>query len=478
MALTLNETDVKIDATFTPMLKDLQGNILKHHGRTHAFHLFFLIKPGKVEAAKTWLKKFASTKITSAFKQLEDTDKHHQNGAFDGGIVYTASLSKAGYSKLGFDNTTIPDSPSYRKGMRSQKTVLADSPANWETGFKKNIDGLVILADDQVSRLTAEKNAVAAEINTFATIVVSQKGKILRNEHGTGIEHFGYADGVSQPNYLAARPTQPGAPAPVPPTQWNDNQAPLKNVLVKDKGGKTADSYGSYFVFRKLEQNVAAFKMKEQEISARFNGGAGIKDNNGNPNDELAGAMMVGRFEDGTETVNQSTEKGINNTTVKLNNDFDYRNDTAASKCPFHAHIRITNPRADVGADQVFAKKVRITRRGIPFNDIGRDEFDLEKDQPNGGVGLLFMCYNSRLEEQFEFLQSSWANQGNIGGHLVGQDPIIGQGANTTDRTLPSQWGTTNGLESVKDFKDFVENKGGEYFFTPSISFLKSLTTV
>ena len=477
MALTLNETDVKINATFTPMLTDLQGNILKHHGRTHAFHLFFVIEPGKEAMAKTWLKKFAGTKVTSGLKQLQDTDKHHADKNFDGGLFYTVSLSKTGYNKLGVADGIIPDSPSFRKGMRSQKAVLADKPAEWETGFKKKIDGLIIIADAQVSRLTAEKNIMLVEISKFATIVVVQKGKILRNKHRTGIEHFGYADGVSQPNYLAATPTQPNPTPPTVPAQWDDDHALLKNVLVKDKGGKTADSYGSYFVFRKLEQDVAAFKTKEEEISARFNAGAGVKDNAGTPNPELAGAMVVGRFEDGSEVVNDSNERGIDNNTQKLKNDFDYRDDTAALKCPFHAHIRITNPRADVAPapNHDFAKNVRLTRRGIPFNDIGRDEFDLEHDKPSGGVGLLFMCYNSRLEDQFEFIQSRWANKGDIGGHFVGQDPIIGQGPNTTDRKLPGQWNTASGLKSVKDFRDFVENKGGEYFFTPSISFLKSL---
>ncbi len=469
MPLTLNETDVKMNATFNPMLKDLQGNVLKHHGRTHAFHLFFVIKPSKKAEARKWLKKFATQKITSSFKQLDDSDKFNAakeaGKEFDGGVFYNVSLSKRGYVKLGVAAAIIPDDVPFRKGMRASKAKLSDTPAKWEAGFKKSIDGMVLIADGNISRITTEKNKIETELKKFATVVVVQKGKILRNDKGLGIEHFGYVDGVSQPNYLD--------PGTVPtPSQWDDNHALLKHVLVKDKGGATADSFGSYFVFRKLEQNVAGFKAKEEEVSERFNGGAGIKDGVGTTNDELAGAMIVGRFEDGSQVTKYDHEKPVN-TENDLENDFDYRNDTAATKCPFHAHIRITNPRADVPVD--FAKSVRLTRRGIPFNDIGRDEFKLDKDQPTDGVGLLFMCYNSDISRQFEFIQSSWANKGDIGGHLVGQDGIIGQGPNSTDRKLPSQWGTANGLKSMKDFKGFVTNKGGEYFFTPSISFLKGL---
>jgi Dyp-type peroxidase family len=470
MPLTLNETDVKSNAQFDKMLKDLQGNILKHHGRTHAFHLFFIIKPAKKNAAKQWLKKFASTQITSSLKQLKDAASRNDDPEFDGGVFFNVSLSKNGYSKLGVATTKIPDNAAFNQGMRNRKAnnknILADMPTQWETGFKKQLDGMVLVADANISRITTEKDKMVTALKSFADVVVVQKGKVLKNKFDVGIEHFGYADGVSQPNYLEPKPTDPI------PTIWDDNHALLKNVLVKDKGGSSTDSFGSYFVFRKLEQNVAAFKGAEEKISEKFNNKAGVKDVNGTPNDELAGSMIVGRFEDGSEVINHSKEKPVLSGT-DLNNDFDYSSDATASKCPFHAHIRISNPRADIGQDA--AKQIRITRRGIPFNDIGRDEHDLDNDKPTGGVGLLFMCYNSSIENQFEIIQGQWANKGDVGTNHIGQDGIIGQGINNRDRKLPSQWGTNNDLKKINEFKNFVTMKGGEYFFTPSISFLKNL---
>jgi Dyp-type peroxidase family len=467
--LLLEKTDVKINRTFGKMLSDLQGNILKHHGRTHAYHIFVNFRKSKKKEIRNWISKFAGSKIISASKQIKDSIAFKQakesEKPFDSGVFYNFSLTAKGYAKLEVNFDKIPKGDAFRKGMKSRK-ILADKPSDWESGLDKNIDALIILADVDISRLVKEKDSIISQWSALGNVVSIQKGKVLRNKHGIGIEHFGYADGISQPNYLDVG-SQPNA------NEWDDNHAILKNLLVVDEGGKFGEeSCGSYFVFRKLEQNVKAFKDKEENISKKFNGGKGVKDANGVPNDELAGSMIVGRFEDGSEVVNHSNEIPVLSD-AQLNNDFDYRSDSTGLKCPFHSHIRVTNPRADVGQD--FAKSVRITRRGIPYNDIGRDEFDLDNDMPTGGVGLLFMCYNSEIERQFEFIQSHWANAGVIGNHKVGQDAIIGQGKNQIPKFLSRQWGKSNGKKRIKDFQGFVTNKGGEYFFTPSISFLKSL---
>jgi Dyp-type peroxidase family len=457
MALTLEESKVNNSQQFLEMLNDLQANILKHHGRDFAFHLFLSIKEGKATEAKNWIAKFATSKITSSAKQLIDT-KIRKEYDIDGGTIYTLSLSKSGYDKLGIEPNFIPDNPAFQDGLKNRSDKLADNPASWESEFQKQIDVLIILGNDDEDIAAERKNNLIVQLESIFDIVKVQRGEILR-EGKIGIEHFGYADGISQPMFLEKEIS-----AQESTVNWND-EAKLSLALVKDPGGKFQDSFGSYLVFRKLEQNVKAFKDAEDNLPK-------VKDINGVINDELAGAMIVGRFEDGTEVLNASQERG--NTDPKtLKNDFNYTS-TDASKCPFHSHIRITNPRNDVSDD--FAKSVRLVRRGIPFNDIGRVG---TAGEPTNGVGLLFMCYQSSIDRQFEFIQQSWVNHGEIGpGNFIGQDGIIGQGSNIFQKQLPNQWGLDGNPGNCafsNPTSSFVTMKGGEYFFTPSISFLKSL---
>jgi len=466
MSEILNETDLSLQTHFE-LLSDLQGNILKFHGRTHAFHIFLQFKPEMREVARNWIARF---NVTSSASQLEDSRLRKSNPLHDGGPFFNFSLSASGYKALGIPRNQTPSEGAFLDGLKNRVNVTEDNLDIWEPDFLRQIDALIIVADSKISIATAEKNRILSEISGLADIVHVQKGKILRNANGIGIEHFGYADGVSQPNFLANSDS--------PATQWDDNGALLNTLLVQEPNQNDIETFGSYFVFRKLDQNVRKFKEKETELSKQFNKLSdeeyGIFNRKGKSNQELAGAMIVGRFEDGTAVTNHSDEFGITRED-QLENDFDYRDDLQGLKCPFHAHIRITNPRQDVSNS--FAKSVRLTRRGIPYNDIGRDEHDLESDQPEDGVGLLFMCYQKSIAEQFEFIQQAWADHGEIGReNFVGQDAIIGQGPNSTIKSLPGQWNTDSDRQNVPVvFKDFVTMKGGEYFFTPSIGFLKKL---
>jgi Dyp-type peroxidase family len=439
-------------------LAQLQANILKHHGRTFAYHLFLKIHGNSPNEAKRGLADL-SAKITSAKLQLEHSAERALNKYFDGGPVITLSLSNTGYGKLGL---TPPTDAAFIAGMKSRNAELNDDTSKWEPEFKENIDLLIIVADSNETKAIQTKNRILHSIKGFTSLIKEQRGEVLRNQHGLGLEHFGYVDGVSQPVYL---PSEIAAQSDR--DHWDDTGI-LENLFVFQDGDTTKQAIGSFFVFRKLEQDVKAFKAREEGFASTVRNQAGTLD------PELTGAMVVGRFEDGTEVVNHSEEQRIT-MERQLNNDFLYNDQSSASKCPFHAHIRITNPRDD--ASIPFSKSVRLTRRGIPYNDIGRNVKDLNDDQPTEGVGLLFMSYQNDIARQFEFIQHTWANQGNIGGNLVGIDGIIGQGTNTTNKFLPDQWGDGNPNNNTIDFEGFVKMLGGEYFFTPRIDFLKSLAT-
>ena len=99
---------------------------------------------------------------------------------------------------------------------------------------------------------------------------------------------------------------------------------------------------------------------------------------------------------------------------------------------------------------------------------------------PTGGVGLLFMAYNRQIAQQFKFTQQTWVNSTGFplqppGVH--GIDPVIGQGPhNLIDQKLPKQWdNTAAGTSNNVSFAGFVKMRGGEYFFAPSLTFLRNL---
>lgn len=452
-----------------PVLTDIQANILKGHGRNFAHHIFLRIRDGETDAARYWVASFAAGTITSARKQLDGTAAFKRGLKGDAGSIITLSLSSTGFDKLGL-GAYKPASTAFRNGMRSRADLLGDNPDGMEEPFN-GIDLMIMVADDRSSEAKRKAKTFIAQTASFADLLLDQKGNVLKKTSGIGIEHFGYADGISQPLFLADDiKRQPST------IEWDDATDTDLLLVREELPGKT-DHFGSYLVFRKLEQNVKGFKDAEGDNEGVPGRLPMVKDVDGDDNKELAGAMLVGRFEDGTPVI-KSSFPIVDNPPVHTN-DFNYADDPGALKCPFHSHVRLMNPRkGDIIAGDVSAQ--RITRRGIPYDEVGRipekDVTDitddmLDKNQPVKGVGLLFMCYQSSIETQFEILQHLWANQGQIKGHAIGaQDSIIGQGTNPP-KTLPQQWGQS-AQSAPFSFSGFVTMRGGEYLYTPSISLL------
>ncbi|MEO6733633.1 MAG: hypothetical protein ABIN01_20590 [Ferruginibacter sp.] len=514
--LTLSNVDPG-NPTFQVMLNDLQANIIKGHGRKYAYHIFLKLKPDKVADAKSWIARFSKEHITSAFK-LEQHRQAWKTSGIDGGPVFTLSISATGYAMLGFEEEQLPvemettansivrDPAAFNKGAKANAIKLGDGDiTNWEEPFRHDIDLLITVADSAPGKALQLSQNIISEVAAFSHLLVNQKGQLLHRKApaaGTGegiiaIEHFGYADGVSQPLYF-----KDDIVAQASINAWNDKE-PLNLVIVPDPNGKTEDSFGSFLVFRKLEQDVAAF-MKAEETKLPV-----IKDAEGKINQDLPGAMIVGRFRNGNPVVISNGKTG-HITSSNISNDFDNSTDPKvisdvaaySSKCPYFSHIRLTNPRMDITVvPPAFAHSVRLTRRGIPYDDINRfgpgqeDLVDPSEDQlntcrPSSGVGLLFMSYHAHIGKQFEFIQNNWANHGHIAGHNVGPDSVIGQVSpvppglpfrpatpDLLPKKLPVQWGQDVSPSSPGiTFNGFVKMKGGEYFFTPSISFLQSLS--
>lgn len=464
----------KASAEEQKMLQCLQGNILKGHGRTETINLFFTIDPTKALEMRRALRELANYHITSADRQLRESEAFQISGK-EGSTFVAAFLSSSGYAALGAAAQAPATEPKFfSNGMRDAANVAAvsDKLADWETAFNQQIDGMIIVGDNDRRLVQFKRDEVATLLKEGgATIILEQAGSALKNHQNDGIEHFGYVDGRSQPLLLVEDIEREATTAGT--SRW-DPQFGLEAALVKDLGGIDTVSFGSYFIFRKLEQNVQGFKRQEQVLATTL----GFKTTEKR---ELAGALVVGRFEDGSPVTLSNEAKGANPP-----NDFNYDND-AGTRCPFHAHIRKVNPRHAVAGEREHI----MPRRGIPFTDVARRvhpsdlpgsedlaDFDanVKPDLPTGGVGLLFMAYNSDLTNQFVFTQQSWANNVGFPSAGTGVDPVIGQGADTAaPQTWPVSWDNAAGGTQPRNFAGFVTMRGGEYFFAPSLTFFKNL---
>jgi Dyp-type peroxidase family len=439
------------------LLAELQPNILKAHVRNH---LAVLLLTFTDEAdARKFLRDLADGELMKSAKQHIDEVKAYKADKRTRGTPYVGvALSFEGYAALGIPASRRPADRSFRRGMSDPATRAAlrdPSPSTWEAPYRAPIHAIVLIGDASEAKVSSTRAKVLGLKRDSVIVVGEETGLYQRNDDGDGIEHFGYVDGRSQPLFIKQdvdeeRATKDGA------TVW-DPGFPLKQILVRDRAG-SIESYGSYLVFRKLEQNVQRFKEEEDRLADDL-------DLEGEDR-ERAGAMLVGRFEDGTPVTLQG-EGGAHHPVM---NDFTYASDGKGMKCPFYAHTRKVNPRDRATRAHVMA------RRGQTYGvraDDPSDEDVPSNRRPTGGVGLLFMAFNAHIARQFEFTQGELANKAGAG-DTAGMDPIIGQGRRSRVRS-PECWaGVPRGdLRRTDPVAAAVTMKGGEYFFAPSLTFLR-----
>jgi Dyp-type peroxidase family len=461
LSTTLSWTTASGDAA--TMLGELQPNILKAHVRDHLSALFLTF--GDAAEARAFLVS-TTAKMKSAKAHLDEVSAFKT--ATGVGTPYVGvGLTAAGYRVLGVEN--FPQDEAFLRGMTAPPTRqrLNDPPrSTFDPGYRGEIHAVVLIGDATDKAMTARRNEILGLLPDSAAVLAEETGLGRINARGEGIEHFGYVDGRSQPLFLtedvdAEKNNTDGI------NVWNP-AAPLEQVLVPDTAAPDPGvHFGSYFVFRKLEQNVRRFKQAEADLADTL--GLTGEDR------ERAGAMIIGRFEDGTPLTTQR-EDGAES---PVSNNFTYDSDRAALKCPFQAHIRKTNPRGSGGAeDPAGERRHLMARRGVTYGERPDDPNAgvPPAARPSGGVGLLFMAFNSRLGNQFEFTQSLWANNPGfpiVDGVTPGLDPVIGQGGRgASDYTV--DWGGS-AQRTAGPVPQAVTLRGGEYFFMPSLAFLGSL---
>jgi Dyp-type peroxidase family len=432
-----------------PLLTALQPNILRPHVRESLRLLLIRIEDAAL--ARASLARIARNPdlMKSAAEHFDEVDAHRSSGA-DGSAFVGIALSRPGYERLGIDDDRQPPDLAFREGMSARAGLLQDpDPRGWD--YPPAID-MILLVGSHDAEVTAKRlRLILAELDGVR-IVADETGMTLRNEHDAAIEHFGYVDGRSQP--LFVREDAERERELTDGTSVWDPLVALDRVLVRDPGvPDTASAFGSYLVYRKLTQNVQAFDANERRVARLLD--------LSKEDEERAGAMLVGRFEDGTPVAIQSAEGSRSPTP----NNYTYADDEPGTKCPHFAHIRMMNDRS---VDP--HRRVVIARRGQTYGarpDIGRPDAPL----PSGGVGLLFMAVVSDIHSQFEALQQA-AN----GDKTSARDPVIGQGAgDAAPMEFPLEWASSETRSLPDALTQAVRMRGGGYFFLPSMTFLQRL---
>ena len=466
--------------------KDIQGLVVSAYKHLHCA-AYVLLQVNSAAAARAW--------ISQRLSEIMASEAKHPALSINLAFTYSG-LQKLGLKQDALDGFSFP----FQEGMATKyrSRLLGDNdendPAGWDWGgtSANAVDVLLLLFGKDQPTLDAELQRQEA---AFASGGLDLVKVLLAGRQPDSHEHFGFADGIGQPvmegtgnkqrqlerthhatelpvgEFLLGHPNVYGVIAPSPAVKPGDDPQQLLPVVPPEATGLTAEAgmhdfgrNGSYLVFRQLFQRVAQFWNFLDKATCGPNGQS-------NPEErERLGAKFVGRYKSGAPLV-LSPEK--DNPKLKNENNFTYFDkDPRGLACPIGSHIRRSNPRDSLGPDPQTAlnsaNRHRILRRGRSYGH------RLENPLVDDGAerGLHFICLNSDIERQFEFVQQTWINNPVFGGLYNEVDPLVGNLAKG-DKLFTVQADPLR--RRVQGLSRFVVVRGGSYFFLPSIRALNYL---
>jgi Dyp-type peroxidase family len=365
----------------------------------------------------------------------------------------------------------------FQQGMRQRAELLGDTgvnaPVRWDSVWREDHVHIWLGINGQtVEALDACQSAVQSTLDETggATLLGAQNAAAeVVNGKPTTSEHFGFTDGFGNPEYLGVeRSSQPGQGKLL---DDGETWAPLATgellLGYADEAGELPvapvphllAANGTFMVYRKLHQNLATFRAWLDHQSTLYGGGK-----------EKLAAKLIGRWRDGTP-VELSPDKPDTSIAEDPNRstNFTYGADAAGTRCPMGAHIRRVHPRDAFGFNGRLINRRRITRRGLPYGPFAAEDQQVADTDDRG---VIFMALNASLSRQFEFVQQQWVQYGNDS-HL-GNDKDVLMGNHGGHGRFVVQGDTSPGNPPFvcNNLPNFVELRGGDYFFLPSITAL------
>jgi deferrochelatase/peroxidase EfeB len=366
------------------------------------------------------------------------------------------------------------------------------------------VHALLLLYTQNDQATEAWEALIGQALAAHATVVRTLNLVLDVEAAGFSREHFGFADALSQPLPFDDSPVgedktvlvngvpavkdaiqgvplgefligyidghHEKAPGPVVEDGTAAQQAKLP-PSAQAEGFRDLGLNGSYLVARELRQDVAAFwKSMEQNAAAMR---AANPAQAGHIDGNWLAERVIGRNKDGHllcpgAQVLPSCLDGSPDSSFTF---FD--RDPHGAGCPTGSHVRRAFPR-DTLAPTADAKDTllqaannhRVLRRGRKFGTKITDPMvDDGQDR-----GLLFMCLNTDIERQFEFVQQTWLLNSSFATLFQEVDPLVGPKGRMTLRDQP--------LRRTATVETFVRMAGGDYFFLPSLPALHYLASL
>lgn len=444
---------------------DIQGFVLRGYNLPVARYLFL-----RLEDAQR-----GRTLVSRLLNQITTGQR------WDGGkpqSTLNIGFTFSGLQQLELPLATLITFPvEFQQGMRHRAELLGDtgvnSPDHWDAVWREDhVHVWLGINGQSVEALDACQAAVLATLDEAggATLVGTQDAAAqVVDGKPTTSEHFGFTDGFGNPEYLGVeRSSQPGQGkllddgktwAPLATGELLLGYADEAGELPVAPVPHLLAANGTFMVYRKLHQNLATFRAWLDRQSALYGGGK-----------EKLAAKLIGRWRDGTpiELSPDWPDPAIAQDPNRSTN-FTYGADADGTRCPMGAHLRRVHPRDAFGFNGRLINRRRITRRGLPYGPfVGEDQPVADTDDR----GVIFMGLNASISRQFEFVQQQWIQYGNDSHLGNDKDVLMGNHGGHGRFVIPGSTTPANPPFVCSHLPDFVELRGGDYFFLPSITAL------
>jgi deferrochelatase/peroxidase EfeB len=484
---------------------DLQALLRFGHGKLTGT-CFMLLKIADAAAARQWL---GTAPVSNAGAKSSAPDTALQ-----------IAFSVEGLRALGLKESIIEGfSDEFITGMSADESrsrrlgdVGSNAPQHWDWGGQPGqVPHVLLLLYAGKDGIEAWKKTVENQRFSSAFQVL----QILPTQDIGGIEPFGFADGISQPeiDWTQRQSTDPHerdsfsnwvAPGefvlgylneygqyttrPLIDPQEDRIASLLPNALdnpaLKDLGRN-----GSYLVIRQLHQDVSGFWQFIDKVTG----------SDPEKREQLA-ASMVGRQRSGSPLAPLAAKPIPGIAPEDQDNHFTFELDPDGHRCPLGAHIRRANPRTGdfpPGVTGLFTRLLkmlgfgqnrqdedliastrfhRLLRRGRGYGPILSPEDAVKPDAPAAERGLQFIVLVGNISRQFEFVQNAWSMSSTFGGVQQERDPLFGvrepllHGEATDSFNRPDPNGP---MRKTCCLPQFVKVRGGGYFFMPGLRALQ-----